>query len=654
VKKIHFIFGVHCHQPVGNFDSVFEKAFLNAYEPFWEVLKRHPGIKVSAHFSGCLLDWLKSNRPEFLSTLQGLVRKGQVEMMSGGYYEPILPLLTRDDALGQIRLMNGFCKRFSGVSPRGLWLAERVWEPHLASLISEAGISYTVVDDSHFELVGFKPEELDGYYATEEAGERLYIFPGSERLRYLIPFKMPEETLNYLRKRMENGQNCAVLSDDGEKFGSWPETYEWVYEKNWLEKFFTLLEENIDWIEFTHFSEYLKKFPASGRVYLPCASYREMMEWSGGFFRNFLVRYPEANHMHKRMLRVSNILRESSEKKDEAGNVLNKARQELYKAQCNCAYWHGIFGGLYLHHLRQAVYEHLIKAEEILRRNKKCKLEAVEEDIDRDGDKEIAVSTPYLNLYVDPRERGMITEIDYIPESVNITNTLTRRYEVYHKRLVQPPSSGVASIHEKHRVKEEGLDRYINYDSYRKACLLDHFLTGEAGINDFICGKLNLPEVSYKPRLIKNARSINLILSRNGGEPRVEMDKIIRVGLDSPDINVIYRFRNLSAGEIRFRFGTEFNFSLYSSSVHEPKEAPENTEWALEDDWFGITVRFAFTRPVGLWHFPLMTVSGSEGGLEKTYQGVSLLFHRYITVPPGREDKLELNLKFNRRSPDAR
>ena len=130
------------------------------------------------------------------------------------------------------------------------------------------------------------------------------------------------------------------MADDGEKFGVWPETYHTVYEEGWLERFFTLLEQNSEWLETTTFSEYLTKEPPRGRIYLPTASYMEMGEWAlptramkeyddalakvkgspdfaglrpfikGGFWRNFLAKYPESNHMHKRMMMVSRKVHE--------------------------------------------------------------------------------------------------------------------------------------------------------------------------------------------------------------------------------------------------------------------------------------------------------------------------------------------------------
>ena len=186
------------------------------------------------------------------------------------------------------------------------------------------------------------------------------------------------------------------MADDGEKFGVWPETYHTVYEEGWLERFFTLLEQNSDWLETTTFAEYLAKEPPRGRIYLPTASYMEMGEWTlptramkeyddalakvkdppdfaglrpfikGGIWRNFLAKYPESNHMHKRMMMTSrkvhealDALRAGRREKADAARMLD----HLYQSQCNDAYWHGVFGGLYLPHLRSAVYEHLIQAE---------------------------------------------------------------------------------------------------------------------------------------------------------------------------------------------------------------------------------------------------------------------------------------------------
>src|SRR5207344_2373470 len=108
-----------------------------------------------------------------------------------------------------------------------------------------------------------RDDELNGYYLTEEQNGIVRIFPGSEKLRYLIPFHPPEEAVELLACLRSSERNkLAVMADDGEKFGVWPETFHTVYEEGWLERFFTLLEQSSDWLETTTFTGYLAKEPA--------------------------------------------------------------------------------------------------------------------------------------------------------------------------------------------------------------------------------------------------------------------------------------------------------------------------------------------------------------------------------------------------------
>ncbi|MBM3155443.1 MAG: 4-alpha-glucanotransferase, partial [Chloroflexi bacterium] len=162
MKQIYLGLAIHNHQPLGNFPWVFEEAYHQAYLPMFEALERHPAIRISMHYSGCLVDWLEQSHPDFFNRLIELVKRGQVEMVSGAYYEPILPSIPDVDKLGQIARMNNFVNQRFGLKPTGMWLAERVWEPHLAKSLAEAGIEWTLVDDIAFRSVGLDDRELFG------------------------------------------------------------------------------------------------------------------------------------------------------------------------------------------------------------------------------------------------------------------------------------------------------------------------------------------------------------------------------------------------------------------------------------------------------------------------------------------------------------
>src|SRR2546429_4491770 len=145
--SIHLGLVIHNHQPVGNFPWVFQQVYEESYLPMIEALERHPQVRLSLHYTGSLLDWMEENQPAFLQRIALLVQRKQVEIVSGGYYEPILPSIPDADKIAQIRRLTERISRDFGVKASGMWIAERVWGPGLPRLIREAGIERTILDD---------------------------------------------------------------------------------------------------------------------------------------------------------------------------------------------------------------------------------------------------------------------------------------------------------------------------------------------------------------------------------------------------------------------------------------------------------------------------------------------------------------------------
>jgi len=692
MKKVRFAFAIHNHQPVGNFQHVFEHAFTQSYLPFLEILERHPRFKIGLHFSGILLEWIKKHHPEVFDKLRSLIQRGQVEMLTGGYYEPILAVIPDRDKMGQIEKLSGFLKEELDAEPQGMWLAERIWEPHLPKPISQAGVRYTIVDDSHFKFSGLSDDQLLGYYVTEEEGHTLALFPSSKFLRYSIPFKEPEETVKYLKKiTSEDGRNLILYGDDGEKFGVWPKTYEHCFRDRWIERFFDEIERNSDWIEMIHLKDALSLLPPRGRVYLPTASYHEMMQWTlppgafreyeefegilkeqnlderfgifvrGGFWRNFLAKYPESNNMHKKMLQLSRRIDELEGKKGIGKAKLSKAKDFLWKGQCNCSYWHGVFGGLYLPHLRSAVYKNLIEAEKItegLTHTTKTWVDYQIFDLDKDGNDELMVSSPNLGLYFSLASGGSLFELDFKPKGVNLLDTLTRREEGYHKRLVdsqekhqEEGSEPVASIHDQVLTKEEGLEEYLNYDWYRRGSLIDHFLGEAAKLEEFAACQypeqgdfVNQP---YRCKIEKGKKGFDITLYRDGfvwirdKKAPITVVKTISLNPRGSNLNISYSVINNSPCKVNLWFGVEFGFAVpwredaesFSYVKDQAAQAKESAmmgnaarcnEFGIRDDHLKLDINFTLDKQAQLWRFPIHTVSLSEEGFEKVQQSVVL------------------------------
>lgn len=678
MEKINFAFGIHCHQPVGNFEHVFEEAYQKSYLPFINVLLKYPKIKLTFHYSGVLLKWIEAKHPEFISLLKNIVETARGEILGSGFYEPILPSIPEEDRIRQIRLFSGFVKEKFGQTVKGAWIAERVWEPHLAKTITSAGLEYTLVDDHHFRLAGLKEDEINGYWTTEEEGFTLQIFPISERLRYLIPFKPVEQFIDFLKEKMEKGQKLVTLVDDGEKFGVWPGTHKWVYEEKWLENFFTSIEEN-SWIELITLNEAIKRHYSKGLIYLPPASYKEMLEWSGGFWRNFLKKYPESNNLHKKMLLVSKKVKSAQEYVNPV--IFKKIEDELFQGQCNDPYWHGIFGGLYLNYLRSSVYSHLIAAEAIAEKEvhggREEWLNSEVVDFDRDGREEVLISNNFLNLYLDPHCGGHLFEIDYKGGPyINFSDTFTRKKEIYHEKIkealqnqrdAQMGSSveDTKSIHEIFKVKDKGLENLLVYDSYRRVSLVDHFISDGTTNISFRDSPSISPFVNgdYEFQIQRGTKKIVVELKKR--DEGIEVRKEITLKPNAAAVNIKYEVENLSPIEFEKRFGVEFNFSLLAGDdpdryyeipgvplsdnrLNSSGEIEGIGEVRLVDKWRGIFITLEFQEKAILWRFPIYTVSQSEVGIEKNYQHSTIMPLWNLKIPPEKKWKIDIVLKIDK------
>ncbi len=619
--KLYLSLVFHNHQPVGNFENVFAEAYQKSYLPLIELLERHPTIRVGMHFTGCLRDWILDHQPELYARAHALVERGQLEVLGGGYYEPILVMLSDEDKIGQLKQLSDAVEADFGQRPTGMWLAERVWEPQLARPIAQAGLRYAIVDDTHFNFAGFKDDELFGYYVTEEQGYAVNMFPSSKDLRYLLPWAEVEKVMAWLREKADSLHDpvlpppLAFMGDDGEKFGMWPGTYQHCWENGYMDRLFDALEAAGDWLATITPGEYLRQYPARGRAYLPTASYLEMTEWAlpadrmheikqlrldlereadskqwndpgraeyvrrilrsmrGGFWRGFLVKYPEVNQMQKRGMYTSRRLHALPD-----GDAKSNALKHLWASQCNCAYWHGVFGGIYLFHIRAANYANLLDAEALIL-DDRVNAELVDFDLDSHG--EIVINSSPFCMVIAPAFGGAVYEWDDLPSRYNLLNIMTRRREGYHLDLEQaaarsdvitpemPEWNVPENLYTSHvRAKRLGLERDLVVDWHRRGSLIDHFLGDDVTLDDF--RRASYAEVGdfvlggYTSEVGGSGSSVcTVTLSRDGhlwigGQAHdLRVEKRLTISAGVREWTVEYTVTNTGDAPLKTRFGIE-------------------------------------------------------------------------------------------------
>ncbi|MBI5178494.1 MAG: DUF1926 domain-containing protein [Nitrospinae bacterium] len=698
MNKAYLLFGLHNHQPIGNFEHVFSEAYDKCYLPTLETLARFPSLRYSLHHSGPLLEWLERHKPAYLEKLGAMAKSGQVEILSGGFYEPILSALPEKDAIGQIEMMNRWVEKRWKVRPRGAWLAERIWDPSMPKILASAGIEYTLLDDTHFYYAGLSEKDMFGYWVTEKHGHSLAVFPIDKTMRYSIPFKQPEESLAYFRGVIEKyGTTGITYGDDGEKFGVWPETNEWVFGKKWLERFLTMLAQNTQTVETITYSQYLDRFAPNGRIYLPMASYEEMMHWTlptataiehtkllhkleaenrkeefkkflrGGLWDNFLAKYDEANRIHKRMLYISRRAEKAAKKMTKAA-AKEQMTACLYRGQCNCPYWHGLFGGLYLSNLRHAVFANLIeagaKADAALYKGKKW-VEVERADYLMDRWKEVIVETPELFALLSPSTGGSLAELDFKPALFNLSNVMTRRPEEYHQKILEAAGKShaggdeILSIHDRVVFKEPALDQKLVFDNFTRHSFVEHFTAKKTPVDDFRLGKVagiaDFENAAYSVASATgkgNTATVKLAceghIKSGAADVPVSIEK--EYTISGGAVTCVCRITNKGTAALEFSFGMEWNFTLLAADtldryitvnneryrMNHKGETDGVKEWAMTDDYFRFTTSFETSHPVTLLRYPIETVSQSEGGFESNYQGTCFIALQPMRVTGGK------------------
>jgi alpha-amylase len=448
-----------------------------------------------------------------------------------------------------------------------------------------------------------------------------------------------------------------------------------------------------------------------GRIYLSCSSYMEMDEWSlpteamveyekvverlkespegeqirrfikGGFWRNFFAKYPESNDMHKRVLHLREKIGNSKKKpvpKDQ------DPLHYLHQAQCNDAYWHGVFGGLYLPHLRHAIYENLIKAEalydqKVHREKEWIDLEKL--DFNGDGDEEVILKNLEMVLLFSSRG-GALLEMDDRSKAFNILGTLTRRKEGYHHNLLESrvqssrdeaSTAETRTIHEIFDSKEEGLDQHLHFDGYRRTSFLDHFIAEPMDFESF--RKCEYQEEGdfikepYEIEVIRKGKHQEVFFSRsgrllkNGKRDPIKIEKSFSIPTHQKAVKASYQI-TYKGEKRRTNFGIELNINLLAGDAPDryyevPGHRLEDrklasmgalndiTEVHLVDEWNKMKVVLKTDRRCNLWRFPIETVSLSESGFERIFQGSCLLFYWSLDLEPEKRFEVSIELAID-------
>ena len=659
MSKVKLVFGTCNTVPSGESEFLFEDAYQKAFKPFLTAIYNHPEIKPTLFYAGPLMEWMDKRHPEFHTVLAELMSGKAIEILGGGYWEPMLPMIPAPDRVGQIEVMTTYLRKKFGKRSRGSWITANIWEAHLASSLRSSGMDYVFLSERAFPMVpNFR---ADSPVIAEDQGKTVLIFPVMDSLADRFLKVPPEHILDSLRvfETFEDREVVVSLILDGWSLGG-EGTNSVCYGERWLERFFEAVGNASDCLECVHPGRYLRSARYSReKVYVPGPTYDSLMRWSRldrrdvngsirshsadsaaehpptekksrppAFYREFLTRYRESGLLYAKMMHIevlTNQLRGDKYRK-------KNAKEELWRGQEHYAYWHGPTGGIYNSRLRHAAYKALLEAEKATRERGIFKAALTAVDFDMDGDKEYLYNGLSFNAYVHT-VGGALFELDYLPESRNYMATFARYPEDYH-----PPAT-----------REQG------YDDYPRHSFLDHILHEEDGPESFRKANYSrrspfpgrkydvLDVVRDQPRVSLSCRG-----PVNGGGDVLEIHKTYRFRRST--LEVEYTLKNLTPRTLTFPWGTEINLALGDNAADRPvyinaedaagPAAPDRGEDSDVDSWYvhdrerDVTMAFALSEPADLWRFPLHADYRVGRELRRNYQSSFFMPRWNVTIPP--------------------
>ena len=517
---VNLILGLCSQRPVGCSDSDHECSYQRSYKPLAQLAYRFPDSRWMFHLGGELLEWIDRRHPELIMLLREMVKRRQIEPLGGGFYAPVLPVIPALDRVGQIEKLTTELRVRFGTRPRGVWLADCVWEPSLAHSLVGAGMEFTFLDSRQFRATGVAGGQLHRAHLTEDEGRVLSVMPIHHRLGELMESVSPEQAVASLCRAGDlEGNRVAVALDEPEDLG----------DHRWLERFLELVSADTR-IVLTTPRAYLRRHGTDGFVYLDCgmdvrrSSSSRTDAASGsdrGVFRRHVSRLPDCRLLYAKMVHsylLVNQVRGDRERR-------RAARNDLWRGQCGHAYWSRPAGGIRTRRTRDAVYESLLQAEVQARDQTSFLPSILRTDYDMDGHPELLYHGRQYNAYVHTAG-GILFELDYLPGSVNYMNTFTR-------------------------TEGPGPDRT---DPYLKRGFVDHVLASAPTVADYTSGFRSAPGPVGERYVVRGRRSPHPAAPRRC-HPRVGTGRWNgRLGADYP-AQVLSVPRPLDGGPLRSRCG---------------------------------------------------------------------------------------------------
>jgi hypothetical protein len=358
------------------------------------LLQGRPALKLSVFFTGQMLEALSREHKKECRQLGEFVANKQLEFLGGPYNDAMLPLFPKK--LRELQLQKH--KKIlsdSLMEPTGYFCKSHAWEISLTESLEKYGFEYALMPDISIQEALGRKALVSGWFAAEYGGSFVRILTYSQSLSSICQSSNRAEITNSLKNfKDSNGINCILLNVDLE---------ETVFTSQWLQALDTAKAEGLD-IEHALLCQAVLEQKAAGKVNL--ISYSSFAPSC----RDILLRMPEINFLHKRILSVyfkAHSLSDSKIQEKVFESLLTSMPQSYFEKTAN---------GMLHNSVRFRANRAVMKTEKVLAESDaKEGIRFAMSGFFLDGNQQLLFSNQYLECLIEPVFGGWIRSLAYKP-----------------------------------------------------------------------------------------------------------------------------------------------------------------------------------------------------------------------------------------------
>jgi hypothetical protein len=632
---VKVILGFNAHFPLGASSGLFETIYETRIKPFFQTLYQFPNVPAALHFSGSFLYKIDRMHDALSSLVTELLERKQVEIIGGGFYEPMMPLLSHHERIGQIELLTTYLRKSFNKRVTGAYIPDIAWDQSTAYSLSTVGMLYTFVDEQRFIDAGLTLNDYKTPCITENRGRLITVFPVHSSISSELRRRGPKEVFDNLAARSKNETRLwTIFPDFFSPAGALNMTIE-----DYLQHFFEDISNAAGSIELTLPSKVLKTSPPPRPVY-----FRD----KGA--KKYLIENPEAALLYAKMVWVRGLIDQLKGDKERK----QSAQEELWKTQGYSLFCYdddfeffskSVSDGAHIAGIRNAtlrntVYSSMLLAEQTIRGKGDWKASLIVCDFNFDGINEYLFQNEVMNCYACLRGASLF-EMDFFPKTWNYLSAVKTASlpEQSFFDVITPPSFNIKDIMGGPHAEQNPLLRICGNEFYE-------------------CISMDRVEEKASFRLGENSRAFGSV-------------EIIKdCGLSGNIFTVHYRLTNNGKEPLDFQFATFFSCSFpgsetnprifsygsYTSfSNNSEKTAIPNGEAAINDieaiDFqdlrneliINIASDCRFNAVIEPIYAKYRSISSET---KECYQSTRITAHRLLSLAPGVAAEFTFNLEF--------